>query len=253
MTREENIAKLAELRSKAEELVKDYNEAYQNKKFDETVKLDEEISKCVNEHTSIARDICFDECKSTADPMLTAVTKLRFSTIAVKDEKQGDDKIPVRVIVEKRRPIDLQKLHNYCGGIGVDKNWSHVVQKLNFLMTARVCLQLGIDPKQIHDSYLMSDIAKDIDMGKTPTSNTALLKQLQMAVNAMIGEEYKATSHDVAYLVEIYSKKGREPLTVICANHRHFREYMAELCHSIVTYKTARSYMAEYKRKPEAK
>lgn len=252
MTREENFAKLTELRAKAEESVKAYNEAVQEKKFEDAAKIDAEINDTINTYTAVAREICYEECKATDNPMLTAVTKLRFKTIGVKDEKPkgaGDDAMSIRVVVEKERPIDLSKLHNYCGGIGVDKNWSHTVQKLNFLMTARVCERLGINPKTVNDSYAMSDIAKSINMGKTPTSNTALLKQLQMAIDAMIGEEYKATSHDVNYLLEIYSKKGRAALTVICANHRYFREYIAEVCHRIVTDK---AIVAEYKKNANA-
>ncbi len=52
--------------------------------------------------------------------MFTAVTTLSFVTIGVKDEQKGDDKVPVRAIVDKERQIDLLKLHKYCGSIGAD-------------------------------------------------------------------------------------------------------------------------------------
>ena len=41
-----------------------------------------------------------DSCKNTDNPMLTAVTTLSFVTIGVKDEQKGDDKVPVRAIVD---------------------------------------------------------------------------------------------------------------------------------------------------------
>lgn len=246
MTREENIAKLAQLRSDAEKLATDYNAAIQDGKFEDASKADAAMTEKVNEYTATVRDMCFEDCKNTPDPMLTAVTTLSFVTIGAKDEQKGEDKVPVRTIVEKEKPIDLLKLHSYCGSIGKDKNWSHIAQKMNFLLTAQKCVDLGIDPKAVNDSYAMSEIARDFDMGKNPTSKTNLLKTLQTVVTAMLGEEYKATSHDVNFLMSVYSRKNRKALTVSCANHRNFRNYIAEVCHRIVT---AKSYAVEFKSK----
>lgn len=236
MTRDESTAKKAELREKAEELVKVYNDAIQSGKYDIAYKTDEETQQVVNEYTSIVRDECFEECGKADNPMLEAITRLSFQTIGTKDTKKGDEKIPVREIIEKERAIDLLKLHKTVeGGIGADKNWAYVAEKLNFLLTAQKAVDLGISPKAVHDSYAMSEIAKQIDMGKTPTSKTNLLKTLQTVITAMLGEEVKATSHDVNYLMSVYSRKNRKALTVTCANHKYFRGYLAEICNHIVT------------------
>lgn len=249
MTREENTAKLATLRSEAEALVKEYNEAIQTGKFEEGSKADAKLTEKVNEYTATVRDMCFEDCKNTANPMLTAVTTLSYVTIGTKDEQKGDDKVPVRSIVDKERPIDLFKLDKYCGGIGADKNWLHIAQKMNLLLTAQKATDLGLDPKAVHDSYAMSEIAREFDMGKNPTSKTNLLRTLQKVITAMLGEGYKATSHDVNFLLSVYSKKNRKALTVTCANHRYFRNYMAEICHRIVTGK---AYELDYKTKKDA-
>ena len=246
MTREESKAKLVQLRADAEALTKEYNEAIQNGKFDVAQKKDEAIEQKVNEYTGIVRDMCFDDCKATSNPMLTAVQMLFFTTIATKDEKKGDDKVPVRSIVDKDKPIDLLKLDKHCGGIGADKNWAHIAQKMNFLLTVQKCHDLGIDPKEVNDSYAMSEIARQFEFGKNPTSNTQLLKSLQTVITAMLGDEYKATSHDVAFLLSVYSKKNRAALTVTCANHRYMRNYLAEICHRIVTNG---AYKVDFKRK----
>lgn len=249
MTREENTAKLATLRSEAEALVKEYNEAIQTGKFEEASKVDAKLTEKVNEYNATVRDMCFEDCKNTANPMLTAVTTLSYVTIGTKDEQKGDDKVPVRSIVDKERPIDLFKLDKYCGGIGADKNWLHIAQKMNLLLTAQKATDLGLDPKAVHDSYAMSEIAREFDMGKNPTSKTNLLRTLQTVITAMLGEGYKATSHDVNFLLSVYSKKNRKALTVTCANHRYFRNYMAEICHRIVTGK---AYELDYKTKKDA-
>ncbi len=249
MTREGNTAKLATLRSETDELVKTYNEAVQNGNFEAATKADKAMTEKINEYTATVRDMCFEDCKNTDNPMLTAVTTLSYVTIGVKDEQKGDDKVPVRAVVEKERQIDLFKLDKYCGGIGTDKNWLHIAQKMNLLLTAQKACDLGLDPKTVHNSYAMSEIAREFNMGKNPTSKTNLLRTLQMVISAMLGEGYKATSHDVNFLMSVYSRKNRKALTVTCANHRYFRNYLAEICHRIVT---GGVYELDYKTKKDA-
>lgn len=246
MTRAEKENKLVELKASVEEKVKSYNAAMQDGKFDEVSKLDTEITETVNEYTSIARDICFEDCVASDDPMMAAVTALSFMTIAVKDTKKGDDKVPVREVIDRERQIDLLKLHKFVdGGIGHDKEWVHMIEKFNLLMTCQKAKDLGIDPKDINDSYAMSEVAKGYDLGKNPASKTNLLKTLTVIVQAMIGEEYKPVSHDVNFLLSVYSRKSRKALTVSCANHKYLRGYIMEICHRIVT---GGVYEVDYKR-----
>lgn len=234
-----------ELRTLAEELTKGYNDAMQSAKFEEAVDINEKIEQAVNEYTSLAREECFARLIAQEDTMLAAVKELDFETIKAVDRKVGEEKIPVREIVNVDKFIDLFKLDKAAGGIGYNKKWANMVEKLNFLLTVQKAVDLGINPKEINDSYAISSIAKDIDMGKTPTSKTNILKTLQSVVTAMIGEDYKATSHDVAFLMSVYSKKGRRALTVTCANHRYLCRYLAEICHRVVLGK---SYEIDYKK-----
>ena len=81
----------------------------------------------------------------------------------------------------------------------------------------------------------MSEIAQKYNLGKNPASKTNLLKTLTSIVQAMIGDEYKAVSHDVNFLLSVYSRKSRKALTVTCANHKYMRGYVMEICHRIVT------------------
>lgn len=213
-----------------------------------TMTIRDVVDQLVNEYTSIVRDECFNDLKATDDPMLEAVKKLTYQTIRVTDKTEGEknNKISVSRIEDTEKYIDLLKLHKYVGGdgIGKDKQWAYMVEKLNFLLTAQKAVDLGIDPKAVNDSYAMSEISKSIDLGKTPTSKTNILKTLQAIVTAMVGDEYKATSHDVNFLYSVYSRKNRAALTVTCANHKYMRQYMAEICHRIVLGK---SYAIDFK------
>lgn len=250
MTRAEKETKMQELKAEVENKVTAYNSAMLESKFDDAAKLNDEITESVNEYTSIARDICFEDCAATADPMMEAIKRLSFMTVGVKDSKKGDEKVPIREVVEREKQIDLLKLHKYVdGGIGKDKDWVYMIEKLNLLMTCQKARDLGIDPKNINDSYAMSEIAKGYDLGKNPASKTNLLKSITAIVAAMIGEEYKPVSHDVNFLLSVYSRKSRQALTVTCANHKYMRGYIMEICHRLVTGKT---YEVDYKRAKNA-
>lgn len=237
----------AEMREKVESLVKDFNDKRQNGEYEDAMKIEKECDELVNEYTALCRKECFDALAGTENPMIEAVKQLSYPTIRVKDTKQGEEKIPVRIVEDIERAIDLLKLHKHVGGdgIGASKNWVNMVEKFNFLMTAQKAVDLGIDPKLVNDSYAMSEISKEIDMGKTPTSKTNILKTLNMVVAAMIGEEYKAKSHDVNYLLSVFSRKNRKALTVSCANHKYMRQYLAEVCHRIILDK---SYEIDFKK-----
>lgn len=259
MTKTEKLAKMQELREKAESLVMLYNEGIQNGNPNPTMEKSEivdgkptekkvevyikpEIEQVVNEYTSIAREICFEECIATGDAMLEAVKRLTYDTIGFKESKKGEEEIIVAEIVDRSKVIDLLKLHKVAKGIGKDKNWDSIIQKMNLEMTVRQAKRLIGNKgnltktlKEIRDSYAMSEIAKSIELGKDPTSNTKLLATLQTIVTAMIGEEYKPTSHDVNYLADLYASKGKTALSVNCANHSYFTRYIMAICHRIVT------------------
>ena len=245
MAKNENAAKMAKLKIEVEKLVIAYNEAYQNAKFNEAIEIDATLTEKVNEYTSVARTEAFEDCKATDDPMLEAIKRLTFTTIAIKDKKDEETDVPVRELIDREKTIDLLKLDNFCKGIGKDKNWDDIIQKFNFLMTYQVATDLGLDPKEVSDSYAMSEIARQVEFGKTPTSNTNMLKTLQAIVNAMIGDEYKATSHDVKFLYYTYARRGRKALTVACANHKNMREIAMQICNRIVEGKT---YSVDYKK-----
>ena len=246
MTQAERVAELARLQGKVEELVSQWNELTRTKdaKAEDIQKINEETENAVNRHVAISREICYTECKNAENPIIHAVTKLSFDTIGVRDEKDSDTGVITRTVVERTKYINLLDLNKFCGGIGADAQWVYKLEKFNCLLTAKKAVDLGINLKDINDSYAMNDISKGIDLGKTPTSNTQILKNLQTIVDAMLGEEYKATSHDVNYLNSVYSKKGKKALAVSCANHRYLCDYLARICHRIVT---GASYEVEYK------
>lgn len=250
MTKAEKMERMAQLNAEAEAQVKSFNEAYQEKKFEEANKIRETLDKTVGEYTGIAQKLCFEECSEAADgAMMEAVRRLTFQTIKVKENKPKEGEVFTIELNDVQKPIDLVRLNEYCHGIGANGNWYHIAQKMNFLLTAKTAKDLGItDLRAINDSYAMSEIARGFDMDKDPTSKTNLLKTLNVVIAAMLGDGYNAVSHDVNFLLKVYAKKTKKALTVSCANHRNFVAYLAEICHRIVT---GGSYGVEYKVKKD--
>ena len=254
MTKEERIANLLVIRANAEEKAKAWNDAMQNSKLPEARKIMVEIDDAVSEYTKGVKAMCYEDILKAENPALTAITLLTYTTIAAKEEKVDDSDLKVLKIIDRVKPIDLRDLHKHAdGGIGADKNWIYQVEFLNKKLTYRRAEELGVSKdnlKAIDDSYAMNSIAKEIDMGKNPVSNTQMLKTLQAVITAIIGKdaegkEYKVTSHDVAFLLSIYSRKSREALKVSCANHKVFTGYLAEIAHRVVLNKL---YEVDFKR-----
>ncbi len=236
-----------ELKAHAEDLVTAYNECYQDAKFDTAQKLNSKLEETVNKYTSIAREEVFNQCKAAEDPMLEAVKVLVYKTIRVKVSKVGESKIPVSSIEEAEKYIDLLKLNKAVnGGIGHDKKWLYMIEKLNMHLTIQTAKELGVkNVGDINKSFAMQEASKQIALGKNPCSNTSMLKTLQSIVTAMLGDGHKAVSWDVKFIHKAYCKKGKKALTIVCANNKQLTQYIAEVCHRIVT---GELYSVEYKK-----
>ena len=245
MTREEMKAKMAELESKADAAIKKYNELLLEGKYDAAV--EEEFTQAINEYTSYARRIAFEDCAAAENPMHEACKRLFYPTIKAKDKPvEEGSKIKIKDLEPASRVIDLKKLKKHCGGkLGANSDWVYAIEKFNLLLTAQKAKDLGIDPKKIRDSYAMADISREYDLGKNPGSKKNLLDTLTKIVQMMLGDGYKPDETDVNYLMSIYGKKGRRALTVSCANHNHMIQYIQEICHRILT---GGKYDVDYKR-----
>ena len=224
-------------------LVSKWNEAAEAGEYKTTHELEKDISNETKKYTELAWDECVSELRESEDPMKEAALRLTFNTIKVKPEEQ-EDGLPMMTIHGADKPIDSLALHKAIkGGIGANKKWHYMVEKLNMLLTCRRALELGINTDEINNSYAMSEQSSKMDMFLTSHNsfdkNAAddLLKQdIQKVINAMIGEGYSVGNESIAYLLMIYQKKNnRKSLSVSCANHKYMRQYMLEICHECLS------------------
>lgn len=235
MTREELLKSI-------EESLKEYNDLYQSGEFQKAGDLKENISQDVNKYTKLCREQCFAECRDAENPMHEACQRIQYDTIRLKEEEL-EDHTKVLKIVDAKRNIDLEKLHKFVnGGIGAESDWIFKAEKLNFLLTAKAAEELNatlpngkkFTLNELSKCYAMKSISKQIEFGKNPLSNTNFLKTLNVVVKAMLGEEFKATSHDVAYLKQTHAKPSKAALKVQCSNHKSMRLFLMHVCHRIL-------------------
>ena len=251
-TQAERIEKLTEVRAKLDENASKYNEAVRTKETtaDDIKALDAEKDELLGIYVATAREMCYEECKAASDPMLHAAKKYSFPCISVKDVQDKDTATVTRTIVDTKKVIDLFTLHRYCKGIGKNSNWVYMLERFNYLLTYKTVTDItaGDDQKakldKLKKTYAMDKVSKDIDMGKTPTSNTQVLKQLDALIAATIGEEYHGLSIDAKFLLKIYTKEGKGALSVVTPTHSRFCGKFLRVLHRIVTNGT---YEAEYK------
>lgn len=251
------IEKKRAIRDEAAELVSKWNESAEYAEYKTMAKLEEEIAQKVTEYTELAWDETVLELKQTEKPMVEAAKRLTFETIKVKPEKQ-EDGTPVMIMYGADKPIDVLALHKAIeGGIGEDKKWHSMIEKLNFLITCRRAIELGLNTDEINKSYAMSQQATKMDMFLTGATtfdkngaDELLRKDMQLVVNAMIGDGYEVVNKMVSYLLMVYQKKNsKRALSIVCATHKHLRQYMLEVCNSCITGDDFEAVYKEKKKK----
>lgn len=237
-------SKITTLYKAAEAAAQKHNEAIQEGTYADVAKATSDVDEAITEYNAEVRAMCFRECAATPDPMKAAATMRWYVGIKKKVDKVGDDvKVPVMSLIYVNKPIALDALHKHVkGGIGHDKGWINMAQKFNMLLTVRniVNIEKGkSDPakvaRELHSSYAMSQIARELDMGETPMSETAILKKLKVVVSAMIGDDYKVTTKDLWYLLEAHTKKDRKSMTITAATHKQMYDILGDICHKLVT------------------
>lgn len=196
---------------------------------------EEAIQQCINRFKFLSKTACYAEAKASGDPMQFAVRRFYYPTIKLKEVKDKDSGIVIRSIADAEAPIDLGDMHKKLGGIGHDTNWIYTAEKFNFHLTLRAAERVGAKVKS--DAYQMKKISQERSLGKDPCTNTQMLKTLRIVISEMLGEEFasKVTSHDVNYLVDVYSNDNKKSKTgITAANHKTLRQYLKKVCYRVL-------------------
>jgi len=240
-----NKQNMAEAEKAHEAAIANYNAALAVKDLDALHSAEDDIEAAEKNFAEAAECEVFARCKAEKHPLRKAAEIHSYRVI--KHKPLREDKIVVGLEKsEREKPIDLARLATKCG---LPTLWTHDVESLNQTFTLRVAQQMGLSAaelKEISKSYFMSRATDAIEAGKTPTSNTQLVKMLQGICDKILGEGVvHVNNHDIAYIEAAHTKKGRARIAVNTANHDFMRRLVLDVLHRCVT---GAVYEVEYKK-----
>ena len=199
-----------------------------------------DLDKAEKEYAKLAATAMYAEY--AGKPIVEIIKAYSYETLGHR-EKPSDDKDNPRIIavdpITKKRQIDLLA---FCNHAKLDTHWELTASAVNQLMCLRVAKELGADVDKIAKSYFLKEKAREIKLGKTPTSNTQVCKLLQTVIDEILPcndddtPVYKCNNSDVAYLDDLYGKKSnKNMLTVRVSNDAFFRRILVDICYRLVT------------------
>lgn len=190
-----------------------------------------ELKNIENDYCAIREKEVFASCADVHE----ALVQHHFTTISHK--KISEDGVMTGIEKSERMvQIDLRK---FCEYKSLDMGWFYEMQALNKRLTLKAATELGVTAKEIKaidDSYSMDKLAAEIDLGKTPTSDTQCIKHMQKVLDTLSEGEGRVNSHDLAYVWLCYAKKNNKTaLRVICSKHTILLRLLMDVFHRVVT------------------
>lgn len=245
---EATFAKMRTLETEMDGFAAAYNAALKDDNLKEMNAQEVLLKEHAKTYLGLARNLCFEQISDPENPVATyirAIKALCFTTKSYKIDRE-DGQITECKIVDKACAIDLKRLATYNK---FDKSWFNAIERFNILLTMRTAKELGLTDaqiKDINDSTEMRKLLAQVTGSKNPDSKTQLCKQLQALIDQIVfmeGEkdktknQYRCNSHDIAYLLMCYTKRGKSALKVVSANSAFVQRLVTEIMHRIITGK----------------
>lgn len=232
------------IKKEAEAAANKYNVALKAENMRDMTAAEAELVKAEEKYAETSMLEEFTKCRKADNPMIAAVYQYDYYILTHKVVKQNGIPLALELDDTRTKQLDLVKFSKFCG---LPMTWAYRVEKFNQLMALRAAKELKISDmeiKNIVDSFYMDELAKKIEMGGTPTSNNQICKQLQMVIDGFCftpdvdgSNIYKVNSHDVAYLVMCYTRRGKQALTVAVAKNAFLHRLVMDVAHRLVTGK----------------
>jgi len=243
--------KISELREEVVAKINEYNEALKENDLAKATRIEQELKETEASYAELKSVEVFTELKEKENPVREAITTHSYLVISHKTLREDGVVKGFEIIEDKVRQIDLVKFCKFCN---LDTKWQYNVERFNQLLAMRAANELKMTKAQIKkicDSFYMNDLARQIEMGGTPDSNTAICKQLQQVLDSILFEDngkgknvYRVNNHDVAYLLMCYTKRGKKTLSIAVAKNAYMHRLVMDVAHRIVTGK---AYDLEYR------
>lgn len=218
-------------------LIKQYNEALKAKNLDAMTTIEASVKDTEAEFALQSQNDLFMECKKADNPILEGVKRYTYPVLK---HKIANDGTGMSLVDDREKQIDLVKLCKYCT---LPTAWAYTVEAAGELLCIRTAKELGMtteEIKMISNTYRMDKKAKEVELGGTPTSNNQICKLLQKVLDEILFEDdgsgknrYKCNSHDVAYLLACYTRRGRKQLCVTVAKNSFLNGLIVDVMHRI--------------------
>ena len=260
---EKKVLKMEEIKVGIEKSIKAIAIACKSGKTDDAIKAETNLKSLEKQYVEQRTKEVFGELCKTKTPIIEAIKMYSFE-VPTHRVTTNDDGVMTGIETGKKNlQIDLLK---FCQYGDFDAEWEHTASKFNLLLCLRAAREIGYTPKEIESlasKYYLSQQAKAIELGKTPDSNNQLCKALQAVIDEIVfvpkvvdGKEvdensYKCNNHDVAYLLALYTKKGKEKLSVAVAKDNFLRRILMDVLNRIIT--TSRDTATGFKPAKEEK
>lgn len=234
-------AALAAANEKATSTLKSVRDALANKDLSAYSRLTAQLTLDVKEINKVRCKVDYAKFLAEENPMIAAVKQFYINTLRVKESRSKDDNTIVAVNLEERKSrIDLE---DFCDFGELPKKWANDAAHLLALLALRETNVFAIKASDLSSkSFYFIQQARAKVEGKTPDSNTQIVKLLQEIIDEMIfvdnGEgknAYKCTSHDLAFIHDAITKMdSKEKCTIATMNERQFKTVlMSVLAHCL--------------------
>ena len=238
-------------RTKVISQIEAYNKALKENDAAKLAGIEQALREAEASYAEVKQTEVFGELQKTDNPVKAAITLHSFNVIGHRADREDGVVKGFELVEDKPKQIDLVKL---CKACKLPTDWQYKVEKFNQLLALRTANELKMTKAQIKaicDSFYMNDLARQVDLGGTPDSNTAICKQLQKVFDEVLFEDngsgknvYRVNNHDVAYLLACYTRRGKKLLAIAVAKNAYIHRIVMDVMHRVVTGKT---YDLEYK------
>jgi hypothetical protein len=215
--------------------------------------LDDELKALEKEYAEISQTRTFTGLNGD---MLEAIRTYAYPVVKHKDISESGSTIKTRERVDAERQFDLYDFDLFNGShASKNEKWIRLAEQFNMLCCMHVANELNVeDLSKISSNFFVSNAAKKVQLAEedestaNPISKTQMLKLLQKVCDNVVYEEkldengnslgntYKVTSHDVAWLLFTYARKDTKGrITLKVADHKNFRKIIADVLHRVVT------------------
>ena len=196
-----------------------------------------------NWHSKAAK-IC--QVAAAEDPMLEAVKILEYTRVSIREKSQnvGGGLLHWQEYKTTQKRLDLTELATYCkqNGVTFGKNpdWFYTIEKLCCVLTLAHAKELGIPADQIDKidgSFLMSKVARDVQLAAedptnpSPLSKAQISKNLTLVLSQMVGEAYHTDTRDAAFLKMCFAGQGKASLSAKTANAKRLADIILQVAH----------------------